>query len=150
MTNALALFLLLFAAYFPTQATYDPPAPVAQTSIAATAPQEDEPGWDCATMGNHICGPEGNAPAGLYRDGVLIQPWMNYDQPELDPLYGVKPGTEYVLFGTDQYGGILGGAVCGTDAECAAWQADKDAVWDAPAGVGWVETPYGWEPESFN
>jgi hypothetical protein len=25
---------------------------------------EDEPCWDCATMGNHICGPYGLAPVG--------------------------------------------------------------------------------------
>jgi hypothetical protein len=61
----------------------------------AAAPLEDEAGFNCATQGNHICGPGGEAPAGLYRDGQLIQPWTNYDNVEADPLYGVTPGTEY-------------------------------------------------------
>lgn len=26
-------------------------------SVSASEPEEDEPGWDCATMGNRICGP---------------------------------------------------------------------------------------------
>jgi hypothetical protein len=24
--------------------------------LLADPPLEDEPGWDCATMGNHVCG----------------------------------------------------------------------------------------------
>jgi hypothetical protein len=141
----------------------------------AAAPLEDEAGFNCATQGNHICGPGGEAPAGLYRDGQLIQPWTNYDNVEADPLYGVTPGTEYdniaeqvaalhqgcwiehkvdlpseVLYGDialmpgdaepipcgqadealeygqtfvveDEFGGTPGGAVCGTDAQCADW-----------------------------
>lgn len=34
---------------------YPVTAPV--TAPVADAPMEDEPGWDCATMGNRICGP---------------------------------------------------------------------------------------------
>jgi hypothetical protein len=64
-------------------------------NAAFAPPLEDEAGFNCATQGNHICGPGGEAPAGLYRDGQLIQPWTNYDNVEADPLYGVKPGTEY-------------------------------------------------------
>lgn len=32
----------------------------ATPSVVHSVPQieEDEPGWDCATMGNRICGPE--------------------------------------------------------------------------------------------
>lgn len=43
---------------------------------------EDNPKWDCRTMGNHVCGPDnGNHWAGLYftdGDGVrLVKPWLN-------------------------------------------------------------------------
>ena len=45
-----------------TPATTSTPAttttqPAASTSTAAPACQEDEPCWDCTTMGNQICGP---------------------------------------------------------------------------------------------
>lgn len=29
---------------------------VAGGLLLADPPLEDEPGWDCATMGNHVCG----------------------------------------------------------------------------------------------
>ncbi len=60
-------------------------------AIAIAGPAEDEPGWDCRTQGNHICGPantDGITP-GLYRDGVLLELWDH------NRHYGVKPGTEY-------------------------------------------------------
>lgn len=47
---------------------------------AAASPtvQEDDPAWDCVTMGNRICGP-GNSngvPAACYNDGgVIVAPW---------------------------------------------------------------------------
>lgn len=28
----------------------------AAAMMLADPPLEDEPGWDCATMGNHVCG----------------------------------------------------------------------------------------------
>lgn len=35
----------------------DQPAP-APPAVTAPAPcQEDDPCWDCSTMGNHLCGP---------------------------------------------------------------------------------------------
>lgn len=48
---------------------------------------EDDPGWDCRTRGNHVCGPDSDHPAGCYRDGSLVVAWRNYDNPRLDPLW---------------------------------------------------------------
>jgi hypothetical protein len=111
-------------------------------SPIAPAPLEDEPGFNCATQGNHICGPKGDAPAGLYRDGELIVPWTNYSDPQSDPLYGVMPGTEYDNLGAQLAAlhqadaaaitfdtcdpdttceGLEAEAVCTTDADCADW-----------------------------
>ena len=48
-------------------APVEPVAPIAATAevAAEVAPivHEDSPDWDCATMGNRICGPSDNAPA---------------------------------------------------------------------------------------
>jgi hypothetical protein len=81
-TNAIVAAALTYAAFV--------------GGTAGAAPLEDEPGFSCVDQGNHICGPGSDAPAGLYDEGgVLIQPWTNYEHPELDPLYGVIPGSEY-------------------------------------------------------
>jgi len=52
------------------------------------AVQEDQAGWSCTTMGNHVCGPKSGAPAGCYSNGQLVIPWTNYTNPKADPLYG--------------------------------------------------------------
>ncbi len=60
-----------------------PPADQPAGDGAATdgdGPNEDEPGWDCRTMGNGVCGPGQVHPAGCYvrsgkRAGVLLRPW---------------------------------------------------------------------------
>ena len=42
------------------------------------APQEDEPGWSCATMGNRVCGPgneEGAVPGCYDHNGELAVTW---------------------------------------------------------------------------
>lgn len=65
----------------PTAPTAAPPAPTRQ-------PKEDDPGFDCRTQGNRICGPGAGFPAGCYRDGVIVIPWTNYTDPKSDPLYG--------------------------------------------------------------
>lgn len=53
-----------------------------------TGPQEDDPGWDCRTMGDHVCGvgnSQGVAP-GLYdQAGALVDPtvtrcWLDAGQ----------------------------------------------------------------------
>ncbi len=51
---ALGLAILVGCAVAPD------PAPVAPTTTAPApvALQEDDPGWDCQTMGNEQCGPE--------------------------------------------------------------------------------------------
>lgn len=51
-------------------------------------PAEDDPGFDCRTQGNRICGPGSSFPAGCYRDGVRVIPWTNYTDPKADRLYG--------------------------------------------------------------
>ena len=41
-------------------------------------PQEDEPGWSCASMGNRVCGPtnvEGAVPGCYDEGGVLVALW---------------------------------------------------------------------------
>lgn len=56
----LATTTLLFVALFLTTAcqTTHPTNNPTQTPATSTHQiEEDEPGWDCHTMGNHICGP---------------------------------------------------------------------------------------------
>lgn len=67
-----------------------PEAPITATLPEATTPAaatEDDPGWDCRTRGNHVCGPGSNHAAGCYSGGVLIVAWTNYTDPKLDPLW---------------------------------------------------------------
>ncbi|CAN3132248.1 hypothetical protein ACNUDN_30425 [Mycobacterium sp. smrl_JER01] len=49
----------------------------AAAASPAVQAQEDQPGWDCRTMGNHECGPANSqgVPAGRYEGGVLVQAW---------------------------------------------------------------------------
>lgn len=42
---------IVLAPFPPKDAPSQPANPPVQTI------EEDEPGWDCQTMGNHICGP---------------------------------------------------------------------------------------------
>lgn len=54
--------------------------PSAEDSRAVVVAQceEDQACWDCATMGNRVCGPDNpqGMPAGRYDvDGVLVDPW---------------------------------------------------------------------------
>lgn len=50
-------------------------------AIASAQPvlQEDDPGWNCATSGDRICGPNGDDlghAAGCYNDAAaLVAPW---------------------------------------------------------------------------
>lgn len=53
-----------------------------------TQVQEDGPGWDCRTRGNHICGPGGRIQAGCYEHGRLVIPWVRFDVPREDFLWG--------------------------------------------------------------
>ena len=42
--------------------------------------QEDDPRWDCRTMGDLQCGPTNaqGVPAGRYEAGVLVVAWEDY------------------------------------------------------------------------
>jgi hypothetical protein len=47
---------------------------------------EDDPRWDCRTMGNLICGPASvDHEPGRYADGVLVEHWHDgmYGSPSL-------------------------------------------------------------------
>jgi hypothetical protein len=67
--------------------------PHAAAVTVTQAPTEDSAGWNCATMGNHICGPTNpeSVPAGCYEDledeGTLVVAWTRYDRPQADPLW---------------------------------------------------------------
>lgn len=54
-TAVAAAALSLGLAYGTGHLTLD--APAQGPAAAVAAPQEDEPGWDCTTMGNRRCGP---------------------------------------------------------------------------------------------
>lgn len=56
---------------------------------SASEPQEDSAGFNCATMGSHICGPTNTEGlrAGCYDSGTLVILWSNYTDPTADPLY---------------------------------------------------------------
>lgn len=94
--NALIPFGLIVgvaatACFLPQPA--DPPTPDEPTIVLPAVhgtpkpPVEGEPGFDCRTQGNRICGPGSNFPAGCYNDGVRVIPWTNYTDPKLDPLW---------------------------------------------------------------
>lgn len=67
--------------------------PVGPAIIASAEAQpavtEDDPGWDCRTNGDFVCGPTNaqGVAAGLYRDGALVAVWDPawFGRPELVP-----------------------------------------------------------------
>ena len=73
---------------------------VACTPAAKADPTvtEDSPGWNCVTMGNHICGPtndQGVAP-GLYRGGELVKRWPTVTTCTTPPtVVGLITGTNH-------------------------------------------------------
>ena len=58
---------------------------MASTIEASAVPvvTEDDPAFDCTTMGNYICGPTNRQAAvpGRYSYGLLVEPWS-------DSMYG--------------------------------------------------------------
>jgi DNA uptake protein ComE-like DNA-binding protein len=86
-----ALIVLGAGAGIAHLATVDEPTTPNTPAIVAAAPvHEGDPGFNCATMGNHVCGP-GNRegiPAGCYDQGTLVVAWERYDDPTQDTLYG--------------------------------------------------------------
>ena len=71
---------------------------VACTPSAKASPEvtEDSPGWNCVTMGNHICGPtndQGVAP-GRSRGGELVKRWPTVTTCTTPPtVVGLITGT---------------------------------------------------------
>lgn len=53
-----SLALVAFAGHQPPErsVTFEPSAPLDATQLTIGEPQEDDLDWDCATMGNHLCG----------------------------------------------------------------------------------------------
>jgi DNA uptake protein ComE-like DNA-binding protein len=77
------------------------PAPKFSDQVVQVVParpaevHDDDPNFNCATAGNHVCGPgntEGLA-AGCYDDGTLVVPWSQLDDPQADtsPCAGQAP-----------------------------------------------------------
>lgn len=61
LTLAMAAGALVMASAIADPAGATPtviPTPATPSVVHSVQPEEDEPGWDCATMGNRICGPE--------------------------------------------------------------------------------------------
>lgn len=65
--------------------------PAIAIANASPALQEDDPGWDCRTMGDLVCGPTNDqgVTAGLYSAGQLVTAWDPawYGHPELVPAH---------------------------------------------------------------
>lgn len=51
--NLRSIAALILAAFLATLA----PAPTLRPTTSTTI-SEDDPGWNCRTMGNHLCGPQ--------------------------------------------------------------------------------------------
>jgi DNA uptake protein ComE-like DNA-binding protein len=70
--------------------TDEPTTPDTPAIVAAAPVHEEDPGFNCATMGNHICEPDNDEgiPAGCYDHGTLVVAWERYDDPTQDTLYG--------------------------------------------------------------
>lgn len=71
-----------------------------KTVQAVKPAAEDDPGWNCATMGDHICGP-GNSedlPAGCYDNATLVIPWERLAPHQRvagsSPCAGMAPSQE--------------------------------------------------------
>ena len=66
-----------------------PAGPLLIAQAQAAPIQEDDPGWDCRTMGDLECGPTNaqGVAAGRYVDGRLVAPWEPawYGHPDLVP-----------------------------------------------------------------
>jgi predicted Fe-S protein YdhL (DUF1289 family) len=59
---------------------------------------EDTPGWNCATDGNHVCGPRNpeHLPAGCYDNATLVIPWAKMTKEQkrhvkTSPCAGMAP-----------------------------------------------------------
>jgi DNA uptake protein ComE-like DNA-binding protein len=85
-----ALIVLGAGAGIAHLATVDETTPDTPAIVAAAPVHEGDQGFNCATMGNHVCGPDNGEgiPAGCYDQGTLVVAWERYDDPAQDTLYG--------------------------------------------------------------
>jgi DNA uptake protein ComE-like DNA-binding protein len=85
-----ALIVLGAGAGIAHLSTTDTATPAEPAIVAAAPVHEGDPGFNCATMGNHVCGPDNTEgiPAGCYDQGTLVVAWERYDDPAQDTLYG--------------------------------------------------------------
>lgn len=53
------------------------PPPIEPKPATGLVITEDDPRWDCTTMGNQVCGPgnDDGARPGFYLDGQWVAPW---------------------------------------------------------------------------
>ena len=102
-------------------------AVVAAAILGAPAQmQEDDPGWDCATMGNHICGPVNDAGAPAHLELTQLWPGVN----SVDDLHAPVDHTGNGYGGNEHY-------TCATDLDCGRYAVDHGEL---------DKVPYGWEP----
>lgn len=87
---AVAAAATLLNAPTPAAPAADAVTTAAVTASTAAHAQEGEAGFNCATNGTHICGPDNpeGVAAGCYDNGALVVPWTRYDDPHADTLYG--------------------------------------------------------------
>jgi hypothetical protein len=92
-----------------------PPPQTVDQSPSVTV-QEDDPGWDCLTMGNRICGDPGQVHA--------VEAWQAWDQ---------AGGWRYLLTDPNVENRV----------EYIGWAIHSPSV-DRSAGYGAVPAPDGW------
>jgi DNA uptake protein ComE-like DNA-binding protein len=89
---------------FQFSGTSEAPAPKFSDQVVQVVParpavvHDDDPNFNCATAGNHVCGPDNAAglAAGCYDDGTLVVPSSQVDDPQADtsPCAGQAPTQE--------------------------------------------------------
>jgi len=68
---------------------------VRESSTVQTVLQEDDPGWDCATDGNGVCGPTGPTSAAYLEDA-----WASFNGSVVAAKVGLSTGFRATYFGT--------------------------------------------------
>jgi hypothetical protein len=68
---------------------------IRETSTVQTVLQEDDPGWDCATMGNKTCGPNGPTDAAYLSDA-----WASFNGEKVADQVGLANGFRASYAGT--------------------------------------------------
>lgn len=65
--------------------------PVPSPDTATVSIEEDDPHWDCWTMGNYVCGKE------ALHDAALQQAWNTWDSQQGWTMLPVDPTREFVV-----------------------------------------------------